>query len=97
MDGLENRCNYCAWNTGKNGNGRRVIDLFAKRGLCRQCIFKHKSLHIYARVPRVQGGMEIMIVIHLVVVRRDVLKFAYDVKLTMLKWWLILQEKCVAH
>ena len=43
---------------GENDNGRRVVEFCAKRGLCvSNTYFKHRSLHKYTRVARVQDGL----------------------------------------
>ena len=42
--------------------------------------FKHRSLHKYTRVARVQDGVEIKGIIDLVQVKRDMLKYVQDVR-----------------
>ena len=57
---------------GKNDNGRRAIDFCAKRGLCLvNTYIDHKSLHKYTRVARGQGREEVMIMIDLILGKKD--------------------------
>ena len=61
---------------GENDNGRRVVEFCAEKGLCGgNTYFKHGSLHKYTRVARGQDGVEVKIMIDLVLVKRDMLRY----------------------
>ena len=57
-----------------NNNGRKVVDLCAKREVCMgNTYFKFKYIHKYTRVARDRDGKEVMI--DLVLVKRDIWKY----------------------
>ena len=59
----------------------KVVDYCEERGLCvGNTYFKHRSLHMYTRAARVQNGVEIKSIIDLVLVKRDILRCAQDVR-----------------
>ena len=60
----------------KNDNGRRVIDFCAERGFC----VEHKSLHKCTRVIRGQDEMELLSMIDLVLVKKDILFYLKDMR-----------------
>ena len=58
-------------------NVRRVVEFCVERGLCvGNTYFKHRSLHKYTRVARGQDGVEIKSMINLVLVKRDMMRYA---------------------
>ena len=66
---------------GKNGSGRRVVEICVQRGLCIGNIyFEHKSLHKYTRVARGQDGVEVKSMINLVLVKKDLLHFVQGLR-----------------
>ena len=66
---------------GYNDNGRRVTYICAEIGLCvGNTSFDHKSLQKYTRVARHQDRVEIMSIIDLVIMKKDILRYAQDVK-----------------
>ena len=66
---------------GEYDNGRRVIDFCAEKGLsASNAYFEHKSLHKYTRVARGQDGVEVISMIDLVLVKKDMLSYVQDVK-----------------
>ena len=55
--------------------------ILCRKGLCAcNTYFKHRSLHKYTRVARGQDGVEIKRMIDLVLVKRDMLLYAQDVR-----------------
>ena len=61
---------------GKNDNGRRAVDFCGEGGLyVGNTYFKHKSLHKYTREARSQDGMEVMSMIDLALVKRDMFQY----------------------
>ena len=66
---------------GENDNGRKVVKFYAERGMCMGNLhFKHRSLHKYTTVARVQDGVDIKSMIDLVLVMRDMLQYVQDVR-----------------
>ena len=66
---------------GANDNGRRVVDFCAKRWLCVfNTYFDCKSLHEYTRMTRGEGGVEVISMIDLVLVKKDMLCYVHNVK-----------------
>ena len=60
----------------ENDNGRRGIGFCAERGLpVSNTYFKHKSLHKYNRVAKSQDGAEVMNMINLVLMKKDMLHY----------------------
>ena len=52
-----------------------------ERGLCvGNTYFEQKNLHKYTRVARGQDGVEVKIMIDLVLVKKDILRFLQDVR-----------------
>ena len=50
-------------------------------GLCvGNTYFKHRSLHKYTRVARGQDGLEVKSMIHLVMVKKDMVRYVQDVR-----------------
>ena len=62
---------------GENDNGKRVVEFCAERGKS-NTYFKRRSLHKYTRVAKGRDGVQIMI--HLVLVKRDMVRYAQDVR-----------------
>ena len=61
---------------GENNDERRVVDFCAKMGLCMgNTYFEHKSLHKSTRVARGEDGVEVMSMIDLVLVKKDMLRY----------------------
>ena len=66
---------------GENGNGKRVVEFCAERRLCvSNTYFEHKGLHKYTKLARGQDGVEIRSMIDLVLVKKDMLHYAEDVR-----------------
>ena len=60
---------------------RMMTGFCAERQLCVGNIyFEYKSLHKYTRVARGQGLVELMSVIDLVLVKKDMLRYVEDVR-----------------
>ena len=54
----------------------RVIDLSAEKGLCLgNTYFEHKSLYRYTRLARGQDGVEVISMIDLWLVKKDMLSY----------------------
>ena len=66
----------------ENDNGRKVIDFCAERRLSvSNTYFELKSLHHkYTRVNRGQERVEVMSMIHLVLVKKNMLRYVQDVR-----------------
>ena len=65
----------------ENDIGRKVADFCAERWVCVGNIyFKHKSLHKYTRVARGQNRVEVISMIDLVLVKKDMLCYVQDVR-----------------
>ena len=57
---------------GENNNGRKPIDFCADKGLSLSSAYlEHTSLRKYTRVARHQGGVEVMNITDLALVKKD--------------------------
>ena len=70
----------CAFGVpGEKDNSIRVVEFCKGRELCvGNTYFKLRSLHMYARVARGQGGVES--IIELVLMKSDMLRYVQDVR-----------------
>ena len=60
-------------------NGRRVVELCAESELCvGNTYLKRRSLHKYTRVARVQDRVEVKSMIHMALVKKDMLRYVQD-------------------
>ena len=67
--------------TGENENERKVVEFCAERELCvGNTYFDHKTLHKYTKVARDQDGVEVKIMIDMILVKKDMLRFVQDVR-----------------
>ena len=65
---------------GENDNGRSLVEFNAERGLCiGNTYFKHRSLQKYTRMARDQNRVVVKIMIDLVLVKKDMLRYVQDV------------------
>ena len=66
---------------GENDNRRRVIDICAERGLyVSNTYFEPKSLYKYTRATRGQDGVEVMRMLDLVLVKRDMMRYVQGMR-----------------
>ena len=67
---------------GANDDGSRVVKFCAERGLyVGNTYFEDRSLHKYTRVARGQDGVKVKIMLDLVLVNKDMLRYVQDVRL----------------
>ena len=66
---------------GENDNGRSVIDFCAEKELSVSTIyFEDQSLYKYTRVARGQDGVEVMSMMDIVGVKKDILHYMQNVR-----------------
>ena len=65
------------WRYAESDNEGRVVEFFAERGLyVGNKYFGHKCLHKCTRMARDQDGVKVKSMICLVLVKKDILRFA---------------------
>ena len=58
-----------------------MVEFSAQRGLCvGNTYFKHRNLHKYTRVARVRDCVETKSMIHVVLVKRDMMRYWRDMR-----------------
>ena len=64
---------------GENGNGRRVVDFCAERGLCvGNAYLEHKNSLKYTRVARGQDEVEVKSMIYQLLVKKHMLLYVQE-------------------